>query len=38
LEEVFEAFAESSPDALRKELTQVAAVAVAWIEDIDSRG
>lgn len=35
LEEVGEAFAESDPDALRKELVQVAAVAVQWIEKID---
>jgi hypothetical protein len=38
LEEVFEAIAEESPTRLRAELVQVAAVAVAWIEDIDSRG
>lgn len=37
-EEVAEAFAEHEPAALRRELVQVAAVAVAWIEDIDSRG
>lgn len=36
-EEVFEAFAEEDPAELRKELIQVAAVAVAWVEDIDSR-
>jgi len=36
-EEVAEALAEVDPAALRKELVQVAAVAVAWIEDIDSR-
>jgi hypothetical protein len=36
-EEVFEAAAEYDPAALRKELVQVAAVAGAWIEDIDSR-
>lgn len=35
LEEVAEAFAESSPHALREELVQVAAVAVAWVEKID---
>lgn len=41
LEEVFEAMAEDGPSALRTELVQVAvvaAVAAAWIEDIDSRG
>lgn len=38
LEEVFEAGAEENPQALRKELVQVMAVAGAWIEDIDSRG
>jgi hypothetical protein len=37
LEEVFEAMAESDFFALRKELIQVAAVAVAWVEDIDRR-
>lgn len=37
-EEVAEAFAEHDPAALRRELVQVAAVAVAWIEDIDSQG
>jgi len=36
-EEVFEAFAESDPDRLRAELIQVAAVAAAWIYDIDRR-
>lgn len=36
-EETREAFAESSPDLLRKELIQVAAVCVAWIEDLDRR-
>ncbi|WP_330349613.1 hypothetical protein [Streptomyces sp. NBC_00582] len=36
-EEVAEAFAESAPDRLRKELVQVAAVATAWIEAIDRR-
>jgi hypothetical protein len=36
-EEVFEAFAEIDPQALRKELVQVAAVAVQWIEHIDRR-
>jgi hypothetical protein len=38
LEEEFkEATAEPSPTALRAELVQVAAVAVAWIESIDRR-
>lgn len=37
-EEVFEAFAETDPVRLREELVQVAAVALAWLEDIDSRG
>jgi len=36
-EEAFEAFAETEPAKLRKELLQVAAVVVAWIEDIDQR-
>ena len=36
-EEVAEAFAERDPAALRTELVQTAAVAVAWVEDIDSR-
>jgi hypothetical protein len=37
-EEVYEAFAEhDDPAALREELVQVAAVAVAWIECIDRR-
>lgn len=36
-EEVAEAFNESDPAALRSELVQVAAVAVAWIEDLDRR-
>lgn len=35
LEEVGEAFAEADPAALRAELIQVAAVAVAWVEKID---
>lgn len=40
LEEVYEALAESTPEGLRSELIQVAAVAVAWVEKIDrdSRG
>lgn len=37
LEEVFEAIAEQDYDLLRKEMVQVAAVAAAWIEDIDWR-
>jgi len=37
LEEVWEALAETDPVKLRAELIQVAAVAVAWVEDIDSR-
>lgn len=37
LEEVFEALAEEDPAALREELLQVAAVAVAWVEAIDRR-
>lgn len=36
-EEVCEAFAETQPRRLRSELVQVAAVAIAWIEDIDRR-
>lgn len=36
-EEVAEAFAEESQENLRRELVQVAAVAVAWIEAIDRR-
>ncbi|MEU3260985.1 hypothetical protein ABZ694_24885 [Streptomyces albidoflavus] len=36
-EEVQEALAESDPTLLRTELVQVAAVALAWISDIDSR-
>ncbi|AIZ01772.1 NUDIX hydrolase [Arthrobacter phage vB_ArtM-ArV1] len=35
LEEVFEAMAESDPTALRKELIQCAAVALAWVQKID---
>lgn len=37
LEEVFEALAEGDPKLLRKELIQVAAVAVAWVECLDRR-
>jgi hypothetical protein len=36
-DEVYEAAAEIDYDRLRKELVQVAAVAAAWIEDIDNR-
>jgi hypothetical protein len=36
-EEVAEAFAEDVLDGLREELIQVAAVALAWVEDIDRR-
>lgn len=36
-EEVYEAFAESEYEPLRNELIQVAAVALAWVEDLDSR-
>lgn len=36
-EEVLEAFAEDDPERLRRELVQVAAVALNWIEDLDSR-
>ncbi|MEY9876613.1 hypothetical protein ABH931_006123 [Streptacidiphilus sp. MAP12-33] len=38
LEEVFEAAAETDPQALRTELIQVAAICAAWISDIDRRG
>lgn len=38
LEEVYEALAEKpDSDELRTELVQVAAVALSWIDDIDSR-
>lgn len=37
LEESFESFAEVDLKRLRKELIQTAAVAVAWVEDIDAR-
>lgn len=36
-EEFLEAVSEETPDRLRTELIQVAAVAVAWIECIDRR-
>ena len=37
MEEVWESLAEEDPILLRKELIQVAAVAVAWVEDLDRR-
>lgn len=37
-EEVQEAFAEHEPDKLREELIQVAAVALAWVENMDRGG
>lgn len=37
-EEAAEAFAEREPAPLRAELIQTAAVCVAWVEDLDSRG
>lgn len=37
LEEVAEVFAENDATELRKELVQVAALAVSWIEKIDAR-
>jgi len=38
LEEVYEALAEgANPEALEKELIQVGAVCVAWVEDLRSR-
>ena len=36
-EEYMEALAERDPAAIRRELIQVAAVAVAWVEAIDRR-
>ncbi len=36
-EEVFEALGETAPDLLAKELVQVAAVCVAWLEALDAR-
>jgi regulator of replication initiation timing len=36
-EEVYEAYAEQDPAALRTELVQVAAVAATWVEAIDRR-
>jgi hypothetical protein len=35
-EEIYEAFAESNPAKLRAELVQVAAMAIRWIEDLES--
>ncbi len=37
-EEVFEAFAETDPVLLDKELVQAGAVITAWLEDLRSRG
>lgn len=37
-EEYLEALAESDPEKLAEELVQVAAVAVAWLVDLQSRG
>lgn len=37
-EEVLEAFAESDKDKLKKELVQVASVAVSWIESLIREG
>ena len=37
LEEVYEALAEAERGPLRNELVQVAAVCLAWIEDLDNR-
>lgn len=36
-EEVFEAFAEADEAALRRELIEVAAVAVSWVQAMDRR-
>lgn len=36
-EEIAEAFAESNPVRLRAELLQVAALAVSWVETLDTR-
>ena len=38
LEEVLEALAEDDPTGLRRELIQVAAVALGWVGAIDRRG
>ena len=37
LEEVYEALVEETPDKLRAELIQCAAVCIAWIEALDKR-
>ena len=37
-EEMFEAFAETDPEALTTELEQVAAVATSWVAAIERRG
>jgi len=37
LEEVYEGLAETDPVKLRAELVQIAAVAVAWVEDLDRK-
>ena len=37
LEEVYEALCETDPEKLAEELTQVAAVTVAWLEDLRER-
>lgn len=37
-EEVYEAFAERNPKYLKEELTQVMAVCMAWIRDLNSQG
>lgn len=37
LEEVYEALVEEDPERLRRELIQVAAVAVRWVEVLDER-
>ncbi len=36
-EEVHEAYAETDPRKLRTELIQVAAVALSWVRDLDSK-
>lgn len=38
LEEVYEALNAPTPELMAKELVEVAAVAVAWVEDLRSRG
>lgn len=37
LEEVYEALAEEDPQRIRAELIQVAAVAMAWVQDLDDQ-